>query len=742
MQYRKLALILVAVALSMAGMAVTPQFWENFSQDELLKGTLTGVSLSADGKLSLAPSYDMVYDTSQACAFSMVRDKAGNLYLGTGHEGKVYKVDAQGNGSLYFESKELDVYALALDSSDTLYVGTSPDGKVYKVTAPNQSTTFCDPESKYIWSMLFDDSGNLYVGTGARGIILKVDRTGKKSTFFDSDDTHIVSMLRDSNGNLIAGTSPAGLVLSINAQGKAFTMLDTPMEEVRALAIDRFGTLYAVASGGTGPASGAAKPELSIPPGGPIPLPTIQALASLADKSKEAKTSVTAPGGEKDGAGAKSSIYAIAKDGSVETLYTSKEQMVFDVLARADGSIIASTGGKGRLLAVDSAKQVTVITDSPEEQMVRMIASGEIVWIASCNQGKVYKLGSAKAKNGSYESKVWDAKTVSAWGKIAWRLIGPAGMTVELATRSGNTEKPDSSWSEWSTAYTIATGQPITSPRARYLQWKATLKSGSSAGTSANYLERVQLAYLQQNLRPQVTSISVLPYGVGLQKTPALPMGTVNLNLSSSGSEAPLLNSPRERGKDRQPLAPRQVLQPGAQAFTWKATDDNDDSLEYSIYFKGDGESEWKLLEKKITDTFYTLDAASLPDGVYTLKVVASDAPSNPYGKFLIGELVSKPFVISNSTPVLEVVSQKILGKRIEVLFRAKTSIGRISTAEFSVDGSDWLLVFPADGIADSAQEDFQFTTAELNTGEHVLGLRASDSNSNTGTTKLIVKIP
>jgi len=130
--------------------AVTPQFWENFSQDELLKGTLTRVSLGPEGKLFLAPAYSQFFDTGEPFIFAMVQDKAGNLFLGTGHAGKVFKVDPQGKGSVYFQSKELDVFALAVDPAGTLYVGTSPDGKVYKVTGPNQSTEFCNPETKYI----------------------------------------------------------------------------------------------------------------------------------------------------------------------------------------------------------------------------------------------------------------------------------------------------------------------------------------------------------------------------------------------------------------------------------------------------------------------------------------------------------------------------------------------------------------------------------------------------------------
>jgi hypothetical protein len=428
MRYRGLCALLYLLLVCFTATAVTPQFWENFTQEELLKGTLTRVSLTSDGKLFLAPSYEMVYDTGQPYIFSMVRDKAGNLYLGTGHEGKVFKVDSKGNGTLYYQSKELDIFALALDGSDTLYVGSSPDGKVYKVTGPNQATEFCAPEEKYIWSLVFDDAGNLYVGTGGRGIIHKVDRAGKKSTFYDSDDSHIVSLVRE-GANLLAGTSPGGLVLQINPQGKAFTLLDSPMEEIRSLALDRFGTVHAVASSSKGlasppPVKSSPSPDATA---GALPIVTIQAIGSLSEKPKEPLSAVTAPGGEKDSTGSKSSIYSITKDGSTETVFTSREQMVYDVMVRADGSILASTGGKGRLLSIDGAKQVTVITDSPEEQMTRLVQGTDAVWVAGSNQGKVYRLQSQRTETGTFESKLLDAKTVAAWGKIAWNTMNPAG---------------------------------------------------------------------------------------------------------------------------------------------------------------------------------------------------------------------------------------------------------------------------------------------------------------------------
>jgi sugar lactone lactonase YvrE len=738
MAYRRSIFLFALLACSCGWLlAVSPQFWENFTQDDLLKGTLTRVSLGPEGKLFLAPSYDMFFDTAQPYIFSMARDRAGNLYLGTGHEGKVFKVDPQGKGSLYFQSKELDVFALALDGSDTLFVGTSPDGKVYKVTGPNQSTEYCNPDDKYIWALLFDDTGNLFVGTGGKGTVLRVSKSGEKTNFYKPDDSNVTCLARGSDGNLLAGTSPGGMILKISAQGKGFTLLDTPMEEIRALAMDRFGTIYAAAASSKANAKASSSAPV-IPAGGPVPVATIQALASLADRSRDAG-SVSVPGGGKDADGSKSSVIAISKEGSAETIFASEERMVYDLIVRGDDSVLISTGGKGRLIAIDTAKQATVVTDSPEEQMTRMVAANDAVFVAGSNLGKVYRLESQPAQTGTFESRVMDAKVVSSWGKISWRFVNPAGGGLKISTRTGNTDKPDGSWSDWSVPYAAA-GQQITNPKARYLQWRAVFDRGKP-GAGSDVLERLQIPYLQENLRPQVVSITVLPSGVGMQKSPSMSPGTLSFGSTATSGDGVSLNNPRVRGRELNPLPPRQVLQPGAQSFTWKATDDNDDTLEYSIYFRGEGESGWKLLAKEISETFYTLDGSALPDGMYRIKVVAGDASSNPYGKALIGELISRPFMISNSTPLVTVANQAVTGKRVEITFHAKVGAGRIASGEFSIDGEDWFLIFPVDGIADSAEEDFKFTTPDLAIGEHLIGLRASDGNGNTGTTKLIVKI-
>jgi hypothetical protein len=190
------------------------------------------------------------------------------------------------------------------------------------------------------------------------------------------------------------------------------------------------------------------------------------------------------------------------------------------------------------------------------------------------------------------------------------------------------------------------------------------------------------------------------------------------------------------------PLEPKPVLTQGAQSFTWKAVDENDDALEYSVYFKRENETGWKPLAKKITDAFYTVNTASLPDGAYRLKVVASDEPSNPPELALAGEKISDPFVVAGATPEVEIAGSEVANKKALVRFRASVRAGNIASAEFSIDGGEWRLVFPVDGIADSAVEEYRFVTPELSPGEHLIGVRAGDRNGTTGTAGTVIRIP
>src|SRR2546425_4421110 len=173
----KPAVMLTTFAL-LCGPAIAtgPVFWEISKQDDVLKGDARGVSIAENGTITLAPAFKLIYDTKEAYIWSSATDASGNIYLGTGHEGRIFKVTPAGEGKLLYDAPELDVTALTTDPQGNLYAGTSPNGKIYKITSDGTESVFYAPSDKYVWSLVFDPSSStLYAGTGNKGEIYKID---------------------------------------------------------------------------------------------------------------------------------------------------------------------------------------------------------------------------------------------------------------------------------------------------------------------------------------------------------------------------------------------------------------------------------------------------------------------------------------------------------------------------------------------------------------------------------------
>src|ERR1700752_1311609 len=241
-----LTLLSLFIGTSFAG---EPVVWEMSSRTELLKGEARGVSITDNGVVTLAPRLDRVFDTEQPYIWSSVVDAAGNLYLGTGHDGKLFRVGTDGKGTVVYKAAELDVTALAIAKDGAIFAATSPDGKVYRVTPDGKADVYFDPADKYIWSLAVMPDGSLAVGTGDNGKLYRVRAAGASpdsSLLLNTNQTHVMSLAVTRQGDLIAGTDPGGLVLRISSDGKAFGLYDAPLREIHALSIAENGSIYAL----------------------------------------------------------------------------------------------------------------------------------------------------------------------------------------------------------------------------------------------------------------------------------------------------------------------------------------------------------------------------------------------------------------------------------------------------------------------------------------------------------------
>ena len=150
------------------------------------------------------------------------------------------------------------------------------------------------------------------------------------------------------------------------------------------------------------------------------------------------------------------------------------------------------------------------------------------------------------------------------------------------------------------------------------------------------------------------------------------------------------------------------------------------------------------LLKENLTDKAYSFDASLLPDGGYTIKVVASDAPSHSPGEALTATRESHRFEVDTTPPRVENLTAAVEGSQIHVRFRADDGFSNIRRAEFSIDAGDWRYVEPIGQLSDAKTEDYDFTvpleTAKDGSSEHVVVVRVYDKYENMGAAKTLLK--
>ena len=119
--------ILLAIAACLLPLtAATTAVWEMNTYNDFIRGKLVGLSLNRDGKLALGPKLDTVFSPDQPQIWSLARAGDGSLYVGTGHRGRVYRIEPNsGKASILWTSDQPEVFALAVDAKGVVYAGTS-----------------------------------------------------------------------------------------------------------------------------------------------------------------------------------------------------------------------------------------------------------------------------------------------------------------------------------------------------------------------------------------------------------------------------------------------------------------------------------------------------------------------------------------------------------------------------------------------------------------------------------------
>jgi hypothetical protein len=686
-------LCLAALLWATSAAAVDTQLWVSDSPEDYVKAEARGVVVSPEGVLGLGPRTASSSDDSMAVIWALAPLPDGSVAI-AGDHGRVDRWTESGGIRPWVRLPVGQVLALSAQGGE-LVAGTGPGGLVYRIGAKGDTSLLVRTGERYVWGLAPAGKGEWWAATGTKGRLLKVSR-GTSRLALDTEESNLVSMVGDGRGGCYAGGDSKGQIVHLSADGKPSTTYDAAEDEVRALALGPDGALYAAAL-------------------------TASAMSEVEEESQRPQPVKSAV------SGGRATVYRIVPDSSAAALWVSPHPFVFALLGTKDG-VLAATGNRAGLFLLTNKPVGTQWLAAPQGQITALAADAKgRVYAAGSNPGALWRLGPERAERGELLSQAQDARRFARFGRVRWRGDAGGGK-VEVATRSGNTDPPDTTWSPWRPAGEEKSGTPA----ARYLQWKIVLSGGRPR------VDAVEVAWREQNLPPRIDDLVVAPQGIGFREGELQPRSEPVTQSLSGGQRV-------EYSMSTTPAKPIKALPEwtrGLRTIQWKGSDPNGDALVYQVDLRAEGTDTWMSVGKDLDATSFTWDTHSIPDGRYRVRVRASDRPDNSVGEELKAEAISQPFTIDNTAPTVESLDLRGETRAAVVSGKAEDGESVLVKVEVAVDDQDWREVTPDGGLADDRSLAFHARLGDLDPGEHTIAVRVVDQAGNSATRAGHVTVP
>ncbi len=704
-----------------------------------------------DGKVSEAATLP-----ESANLLSLLVDRSGRLLIGTGGEkGRILALDKPGDKPHeIFSAKDVQyIWAMCQGPDGRLYAATGPNGQLFEIAPDGKQKVLLDSKENNLLSLAFDGKKTLYIGTDPNGLVYRVNlENGKAFVLYDAPESEISALTLDQQGNLYAATAeavgpsvrgvsapgateqvgrPEGAGGGVEIPSRPPKMPEPPQmpnpnpgqpppipkaprdqgQKTKAPNHEQATALPPAFSLGRWPGTGDqqssihayvfAAADMDDGPGDdqPPPPPTSGPEDAAANQPVQLRPEQPSGQAPPQPGGQGNAIYRIDPDGFVTEVFR-QDVMVMSMLQR-DGTLLAGTGAEGMIYQINPRTQETIVIAKvdPKQVMSLLAAKNGQVYLGTANVGGLASMSAGYATDGTYTSAVLDAAQTSRFGLMQMHGTLPKGTTLAVATRSGNTREPsDTGWSDWSQEIPATEFLRITSPPARYFQYRIRFTTQDAAQTPK--VEDVDAAYLVPNLPPEVRAIKVTaPEG---QPTPR--------------------------------ATPRRTI-------TWDASDPNEDPLLYTLWYRAGSSGQWLLLKDELKPSNFPWDTRTVADGRYQVKVTASDAEANAPGEGKTASRVSDPVVVDNTPPVIGNIEWKVEKGEVELSFKVVDQTSTVASAAFNADsGEHWQAVFPSDNIFDGPAESFNVRLDGLGTGSHQITIRAADAYGNQAFATVIVK--
>jgi len=144
--------------------------------------------------------------------FALAADIKGRLLAAiSGAECKLLRFDGKKQDVIFESETEKYIFAIAVDQSGNIFLGTGPNGKIYMLDPRgSKSKLVADLADKNVLSLAAGPDRILYAGTDQRGLVYKIDLSSRKpSVLYDTDQLEVTSLIFDDDGYLYAAATSA-----------------------------------------------------------------------------------------------------------------------------------------------------------------------------------------------------------------------------------------------------------------------------------------------------------------------------------------------------------------------------------------------------------------------------------------------------------------------------------------------------------------------------------------------------
>src|SRR5690606_8265193 len=176
-----------AAIVGTAGAVTTERFVLD-DADSLAAGELIHTAVHSDGRVEAGVDLQRVaLPADVPLVYSSVQGPDGAIYLGTGNDGRVFRVRGE-RVEVFAQTGQLLVASMVFGEGGTLYAGTLPEGRIYAIGANGNATELVRPEgAQHVWDLAWDGRRRLlFAATGPEGKVYAIDRQGRATVWWDS----------------------------------------------------------------------------------------------------------------------------------------------------------------------------------------------------------------------------------------------------------------------------------------------------------------------------------------------------------------------------------------------------------------------------------------------------------------------------------------------------------------------------------------------------------------------------